>query len=61
MNAKPLVLHQAKLAKSSHGATRDRNVFEDDLPAVLDRNTGGYVISRSTTVTEVKQETVDDN
>jgi hypothetical protein len=40
---------------------RDQVVLDDDLPAVLNRDVSGYVLSRGTLVTEIKQETVDDN
>jgi hypothetical protein len=40
---------------------RDQAVLEDDLPLALTRNGAGQIQSRGTLVTDVRQETTDDN
>mgnify|MGYP000051762934 FL=1 len=62
MLAVPIPLLLA-LQRESDGLTRDSDcpTMDDPLPAVVETSTGGYVLSRSTRVTEVKRETTDDN
>lgn len=66
MKATPLLIRDIlgrypKTMPVSKECIRDVAVLEDDLPAILDRNAAGHVLSRSTYVTEVKRETHDDN
>ncbi len=61
MKAIPLLVQRAELIRTHSRIMRDQVVLDDDLPAVLNRDVSGYVLSRGTLVTEIKQETVDDN
>lgn len=61
MNIVPLLVNHATLVKSPTQESVDQYVFDDEMPAALDRNLSGYVLSRVSKITEVKQETHDDN
>jgi len=60
MKAIPLLIRRHELVRAHSGITRDQVSLDDEVPAVLNRDASGYVLSRDTRITEVKQETVDD-
>jgi len=61
MKAIPLLVHRGELLQVHSRSMRDQAVLDDELPAALNRDVSGYILSRSTYVTEIKQETADDN
>lgn len=61
MNAVPLLIKHAALVKPPTQESFDQYVLDDELPASVDRNLSGNVLSRVSKITEVNQETHDDN
>lgn len=57
----PLLIQYAQRVSSGYVAARDHVTLEEDLPAVVARNTFGVLSYLSTRLTEVSQETTDDS
>ena len=57
MGSKPLVTKDAIPGQ----VVRDLVTFDDELPACVAKNIGGFVVSTETRCTKVDQETTDDN
>jgi hypothetical protein len=60
MKVMPLLVRCAEATRRFPQALRDQTAFEDELPAVLDRDASGYIRSGKSKLTEVNRETTDD-
>lgn len=60
MGSKPILIGYNSPLTVHVSSVRDEEVLDEDLPAVLERDSSGYVLARATLQTEVARETHDD-
>lgn len=60
MSGIPLLIKKSSSARKNIFESIDQLVFDDDLPTALFRDVSGYLLARTTRITEVNQETTDD-
>jgi len=61
MKVFPLLIQCATPARAQPGTVEDSSPFGEEMPGVVIRDASGILRSRSTKLTEVGEETTDDN